>query len=463
MQRRSRGPRDRGDGASSDAQEPEDLAPGGASGAHDDRPWSAREPGHAGDGQELREPYRLTSAERDHALPGPTGPNQHGDGARRPADRPEAEGPGVEPGVPHPVNHPARDGRFERRRHDRHAPRRGVSRNGKRDRLTGHFRPEEPQGIPTTLDHEAARQADSRPHRRGEQTPQGIEMRRAKPAPEAVWGRDFDQGHPQEGLRRAEREPIQRRETQTPPHGREREVAGKPGAHEAVECLHGLPRDPGEAPQRIGHSWARMGGEERQDFVAHLVPEELRVTIRLVLHDLDTVGREVGEHRGATDVEQGPDDPASPHRDPCEPTGPGPLKDPHENGLGLIVGGVAEGDALGPKRSGDLAQRRVASEAGGLLGRPASRAGDLDPDDAGGTVQAGRQGLDERGVPVCLGSKTVVYVTDGEPEREFGAEKDERVQEGDRVGAARNPYEDVVSRVDEPVTDQGRPHGRGQE
>ena len=54
-------------------------------------------------------------------------------------------------------------------------------------------------------------------------------MGRAKPAPEAVWGRDLDQGYPQEGLRRAEREPIQRRETQTPPHGREREVAGKPG------------------------------------------------------------------------------------------------------------------------------------------------------------------------------------------------------------------------------------------
>jgi hypothetical protein len=210
-------------------------------------------------------------------------------------------------------------------------------------------------------------------------------------------------------------------------------MTGKAGPDEAIERLHGLTRDPGHAAKRIGHPGPRLRGEERQNLVAHLVPEELRVPIRAVLHDLEAVGREVDEHRGATDIQEGTDDPTSPRGDSGQPAGPGPLKDPHENGLGLILGGVAERDAPGPNRPRDLFQCRMASEARRFLGGPAPRARNLDSDDVGRAVQTGRQGLDEGGVPVSLGSETMVYVTDAELERELGTEEDERVQEGDGI------------------------------
>ena len=54
-------------------------------------------------------------------------------------------------------------------------------------------------------------------------------------------------------------------------------------------------------------------------------------------------------------------------------------------------------------------------------------------------------------------------VADCEPERVLGAEEDERVQEGDRVGAARDAYEDVVSRIEEPPAGRRLSHGGDQE
>ena len=197
--------------------------------------------------------------------------------------------------------------------------------------------------------------------------------------------------------------------------------------------------------------------------MAHLVPQVLRVPIRGVLHDLKTVGREVGEHRGATDVEEGTDDPASPDRDSGQPAGPRPLNDPHENGLGLVLGGVAERDALGPGRPGDLLQGRMASEARRFLRGPAPEARDLDSDDVDRAVQTGRQGLDEGGIPVSLRSETMVNVTNAESERELGTEEDEGVQEGDGVRPPRDAYEDMLSRVDKPLAGYCRPHRGGQE
>jgi hypothetical protein len=57
----------------------------------------------------------------------------------------------------------------------------------------------------------------------------------------------------------------------------------------------------------------------------------------------------------------------------------------------------------------------------------------------------------------------MVNVAHGEPERVLGAEEDERVEEGDRVGATRDAYEDVVSGLEEPAAGHGLPHGGGQE
>jgi hypothetical protein len=53
----------------------------------------------------------------------------------------------------------------------------------------------------------------------------------------------------------------------------------------------------------------------------------------------------------------------------------------------------------------------------------------------------------------------MVDVADREPQRALGAEKDQRVEESDRVGAARDAYEDVVSCLEEPPGAHPFPNG----
>jgi hypothetical protein len=193
--------------------------------------------------------------------------------------------------------------------------------------------------------------------------------------------------------------------------------------------------------------------------VAYPVPEELRVTVRRVLHGVEPVGNEVGQHGGAIDVEERPDDPAPPPRDAGQAAGPCPLEDPHENGLDLIVGGVAERDAPRAGDPRDTPEGRVPGDSGSLFRRPSVAARHLDPDDVSGAAQPSGQRLDEARVAIRLRAKAVVDVADRELEREPGPEQDQRVKEGDRVGAARNAYEDVVAGLEETVPDDRPPKG----
>ena len=102
--------------------------------------------------------------------------------------------------------------------------------------------------------------------------------------------------------------------------------------------------------------------------MADPVPEERRVAIGRVIHGVEPVGREVRPDRRAVDGKEGTDDPPSAHRDACEATGSRPLQDPHEDRLGLVVGGVAERDATGPGQTRDTRQRGVTGDPGGLFG-----------------------------------------------------------------------------------------------
>ena len=191
--------------------------------------------------------------------------------------------------------------------------------------------------------------------------------------------------------------------------------------------------------------------------MAHPVPEELRVAVGGVVHGLEVVGGEVRQDRGPVDFEERPDDPASPGRDAGKAAGPRPLEDSHQHRLGLVVGGVAQRDAPGANPPRDTRKRRVANEPRGLLGGPAPAPWHLNADDLRRAAQAGGERLDERRIPVRLGPEAVVNVTDGELEPELGAEERERVEEGDRVGAARDAYEDVVSGAEEAPADCGLP------
>ena len=85
-------------------------------------------------------------------------------------------------------------------------------------------------------------------------------MCRTEPAPKPVRSRDLYQGQPNEGFHRTQWKPLERRKGEAPPHGHERELAGKAGPHEAVERLHGLTRDAGHTAKRIGHPGPRLRG-----------------------------------------------------------------------------------------------------------------------------------------------------------------------------------------------------------
>jgi len=105
----------------------------------------------------------------------------------------------------------------------------------------------------------------------------------------------------------------------------------------------------------------------------------------------------------------------------------------------------------------------MAGDPGGLLRRPAAATRDLDADHVDGAVHTSGQGLDEASVSIRFGPEAMMHVAHGEPEHELGAKQDEGVQEGDRVGAARDAYEDVLSRIDEPRAGHCLPHGGGQD
>ena len=133
--------------------------------------------------------------------------------------------------------------------------------------------------------------------------------------------------------------------------------------------------------------------------MAHAVPEELRVTVRRVFDGLEPVELEVGPDRGPIDLEERSDDAAASDRDAREAARPRALEDPHEDGLDLIVRGMAQRDAAGPRLAGDAREGGMADIAGRLLGGQARAVGYGHPDDARGAPESRRQRLDERRHP----------------------------------------------------------------
>ena len=171
----------------------------------------------------------------------------------------------------------------------------------------------------------------------------------------------------------------------------------------------------------------------------------------------------MGQDRGPIDLEKRPDDTAAADRNARETARPRALENPHEDGLDLVVRGVAQRDAAGPRLAGDARERGVADPSGRLLGGQPDAKGHAHPADACGAPQSRRQRLDEVGIPVGFRPEPVVHVADGDLKAVPRTQEDERVEQGDRVGATRDAYEDVVSRIEESPPDDGVAHRGGEE
>ena len=87
------------------------------------------------------------------------------------------------------------------------------------------------------------------------------------------------------------------------------------------------------------------------------------VGVRGILAETQPVLVGVGAQLGARNLEQRPDDGAGARPDPGETRRPGAANQPQQEGLGLIVEAVADGDRPGVERRRRAGQKRVARRA----------------------------------------------------------------------------------------------------
>ena len=123
---------------------------------------------------------------------------------------------------------------------------------------------------------------------------------------------------------------------------------------------------------------------------------------------------------------------------PPKPLSPEPPDQPHQDRLGLVVGGVGQGDqvksAFGPgffqKGQPDLSGPGLVAPAGHVLGSGAAR------EKGQGTLTG--QGPDLFHLVRGLGPEPVIETGHGQFQSQLRGQEVQGVQEGDRVGAPRS-------------------------
>ncbi len=145
-------------------------------------------------------------------------------------------------------------------------------------------------------------------------------------------------------------------------------------------------------------------------------------------------------------LQKGPDNPTLPHRrNPGKPFETGTPEESHEERLSPVVGGVAEGQAMGPLALDLLTEDLIAPFSGRhLKGKPRGhkRPG-LNLSLGVGHTQAGPETLHPLGFLVGLGPpKAVVDMKD--PELKGKVEVKKTMQERDGVRPSRDPDEDPL-------------------
>jgi hypothetical protein len=134
------------------------------------------------------------------------------------------------------------------------------------------------------------------------------------------------------------------------------------------------------------------------------------------------VARQVRQHVGSADLEQRTDQAAATNRDPAQAARTRALQEPHDDGLGLIVGRVAERDAGSPARPGDALESGVPRHPGRRLRRASGPLADAHALDDRRAAEPGGERLDERRVGIGVGPEPVVDVADHQRKRAVGRE-----------------------------------------
>jgi len=220
----------------------------------------------------------------------------------------------------------------------------------------------------------------------------------------------------------------------------------------------------GEALRRAGQALphARIQAfQQRQHFVAHLVAEVGRVGVGDILARGETEGGTVGFDAGAGDGQQRAEEDQAGRQalagqqvgggqrgDGLHPAQTGQTAAPdqvHQDGLGLVIGGMAQGDTARADGGGGAGQERIAGAAGGFLDAQPVPAGQRRSVDAlSGDRQAPGAGRlrDERGVGAArFPAQTMIERGDVQPQAKLRAGAVQQVQQAQGIRAAGDGHQ----------------------
>ena len=171
--------------------------------------------------------------------------------------------------------------------------------------------------------------------------------------------------------------------------------------------------------------------KNRQHGPTHADPQRARIVVARVVDECEPELAREAAGLGASQLE----DRAQPRRvDPGhgrEPVEPGPSRDVHEHGLGLIGRGVTEGDPGRAKLAGVAAQGLAAGVSSpSWQPRPAL---EREPGHEAGEPELPGQRVDLLGLVARLGTQAVVDVPNRELQALAPAQEHQQAQRGDRV------------------------------
>ena len=236
---------------------------------------------------------------------------------------------------------------------------------------------------------------------------------------------------------------------------RRADVRGNPFAGQPAKPAPGLAREIGLVREDVSDGRIEPGLEERHEFGPDAVPRNGHVVVRLVVNEGDRQGSEIVPKLGAPAGQERTDKDAAAGMHPGESARSGTAHKAEQNGLRLVVAGVAERDEIRAEMPPGALEEIVAGGARRRLNRLPIRCG------TGGDI--GAIGEDRhaelRGegggvLLVTVGRRAELMVEVGEPgHAQLAArlEIEKQAGQGDGIGPARNGGHDPVLREQEIV------------
>ena len=208
------------------------------------------------------------------------------------------------------------------------------------------------------------------------------------------------------------------------------------GARRLVERAHGLARQGSHAHERGRDLGVVRIGEEREQLVADAIAEKLRIPVGLVLDPRKPRALELGLEGGPAELDERADDRPAHRRDSGQAAHARSLDEPHQHGLGLIVGGVSDCDTLGADSRGALLERRVPRRP--RRGFEGALSIDRDRRDVNENAEPRAELPDEVGVGGRVGAQLMVHMQDVKPELPRRGQAQEEMEQRHGVRAARD-------------------------